>query len=143
MSGTLPAGDAAVRARFGDAEAHDIMMSNRLTAGLWVAANVVVPRGSHVVGFSPTYSHPAVQRAVSDAGATFTDLTDMAELKAALAADPKPGALFLTRLAVSYQILDEADLRAAVVEVANPVEHLREDELQVRARRLYCALDDV
>ncbi len=98
----------------GDAEAHDIMMTNRLTAGLWVAANVVVPRGSHVVGFSPTYSHPAVQRAVRDAGATFTDLTDMEELKAALTADPKPGALFLTRLAVSYQILDEADLRAAV-----------------------------
>ena len=54
---------------------------------------------------------------MSDAGATFTDLTDMAELKAALAADPKPGALFLTRLAVSYQILDEADLRAAVATV--------------------------
>ncbi|PIW25711.1 MAG: hypothetical protein COW30_18750 [Rhodospirillales bacterium CG15_BIG_FIL_POST_REV_8_21_14_020_66_15] len=98
----------------GDADRHDVMVTNRLTAGLLVAADVVVPEGSRVIGFSPTYSHPAVQRAVKHARATFTDLTDIEELEAALAADPKPGALFLTRLAVSYQILDEADLRRAV-----------------------------
>ena len=39
--------------------------------------------------------------------------------------------------------MQPTDRRAAVVEVANIVVHLREDELQVRARRLYCALDDV
>tara|TARA_R110000772_G_scaffold232445_2_gene343906 strand:- start:20256 stop:21542 length:1287 start_codon:yes stop_codon:yes gene_type:complete len=97
----------------GDGDRHDIMMTNRLTAGLLIAADVVVPEGSHVVGFSPTYSHPAVQRAVKHARATFTDMTDIRDVEAALKADPKPGALFLTRLAVSYQILDEADLRRA------------------------------
>ncbi|MEQ8506855.1 MAG: hypothetical protein RIB80_16145 [Rhodospirillales bacterium] len=98
----------------GDGDRHDIMMTNRLTAGLLVAADVVVPEGSHVIGFSPTYSHPAVQRAAKHARATFTDLTDIRDVEAALSGDPKPGALFLTRLAVSYQILDETDLRRAV-----------------------------
>ncbi|MEK9671071.1 MAG: hypothetical protein VW268_01030 [Rhodospirillaceae bacterium] len=98
----------------GQDDKHDVMMTNRLTAGLLVAADVIVPEGSHVIGFSPTYSHPAVQRAVKHARASFTDISDLAELKAALATEPKPGALFLTRLAVSYQILDEAVLREAV-----------------------------
>lgn len=98
----------------GDPTRHDIMMTNRLTAGLLVAADVLIPEGSRVIGFSPTYSHPAVQRAVAHARAHFTDYTNFDEMKAALAADPKPGALCLTRLAVSYQILDAAVLREAV-----------------------------
>ena len=98
----------------GDPARHDILVTNRLTAGLLIAADVLVPEGSTVIGFSPTYSHPAVRRAVAHARATFIDLTDFAELKKALAADPKPGALFLTRLAVSYQILDAGVLREAV-----------------------------
>lgn len=98
----------------GDPEKHDILMTNRLTAGLLVAADVLVPAGSRVIGFSPTYSHPAVRRAIAHARAEFVDLTDLNELRAALAADPKPGALFVTRLAVSYQILDAPVFREAV-----------------------------
>jgi L-seryl-tRNA(Ser) seleniumtransferase len=43
----------------GDAERHDVMMLNRLTAGLWLAAEAVIAPGDNVIGVSPRYSHPA------------------------------------------------------------------------------------
>ena len=98
----------------GDPAKHDVMVLNRLTAALLVAADVMIKPDDTVIGVSPRYSHPAVVRAVAHARGNFHDTTGLAEFKAALDAADRVDAVFITRLSVSYEILSERDLRDVV-----------------------------
>ena len=99
----------------GDPDKHDIFVFNRLTAALLTAADVMIKPGDTVIGVSPSYSHPAVKRAVQHGGGTMvTDAVGLGGFKDAVAGTDKLDTVFLTRLAVSYEILPEADIREIV-----------------------------
>ncbi len=95
----------------GDAERHDVFTLNRLTAGLLLAAEILVMPNDRVIGVSPRYSHPAVRRAVNRAGGRFEDVAGVDAFRTAIKNGPSPKAVFVTRLSVSYEILPEPDLR--------------------------------
>ncbi|HSS66341.1 MAG TPA: hypothetical protein VLS27_18065 [Gammaproteobacteria bacterium] len=95
----------------GDAERHDVFTLNRLTAGLLLAAEILVSPGDRVIGVSPRYSHPAVRRAANRAGGRFEDVAGVNAFRAAIQRGPAPAVVFVTRLSVSYEILPEPDLR--------------------------------
>ena len=97
----------------GNPDEHDVVILNRLTSGLLLAADVLIEPGQRVIGVSPRYSHPAVVRAVTHARAHFEDAAGLAEFRALASSEPVD-AVFLTRLAVSYEILGEAELREVV-----------------------------
>ena len=98
----------------GDPARHDVMVLNRLTAALLVAAEVMIEPGDSVIGVSPRYSHPAVVRAVAHARGEFRDTTGVAAFEAAMDAADRVDVVFLTRLSVSYEILSEPELRQVV-----------------------------
>ncbi|MFC4116850.1 hypothetical protein [Nonomuraea zeae] len=102
----------------GTADLDDVMVTNRLTAALFAAMQVTVRPGATVIGVSPAYSHPAIVRAVRDAGGHFVDTVGAAGFEAALREHPEVSVVTLTRLAVTYDILGEDDLRR-VVELAH------------------------
>jgi L-seryl-tRNA(Ser) seleniumtransferase len=97
---------------------HDIFVANRLTAALFAAMQVTVRPGSTVVAVSATHSHPAVVRGVRDAGGHLHDNTGVAAFEAALREHVHVSVVALTRLAVTYDALPEADLRR-VIELAH------------------------
>jgi L-seryl-tRNA(Ser) seleniumtransferase len=98
----------------GEPATDDVVVCNRTTAAL-VAANVaLVQRGDTVVGISPSYSHPAVQRAAALRGARFVDTRTVAELERALDAGGDVPLVVVTRLAVTYDLLPTETLVAAV-----------------------------
>jgi L-seryl-tRNA(Ser) seleniumtransferase len=97
---------------------HDVFVAGRLTAALYAAMQVTVRPGSTVVGVSATHSHPAVVRAVRDAGGRLRDTAGVAEFETALGEASDVSVVALTRLAVTYDALAEADLRR-VVELAH------------------------
>jgi L-seryl-tRNA(Ser) seleniumtransferase len=82
----------------------DVFVANRLTAATVAAMQVLVEPGMRVVGVSPTYTHPAVARAVRLAGGELDD------------GGPIPAAdlVVITRLAVTYDSLPIDALRAAI-----------------------------
>ena len=94
----------------GDPHRHDVVLLNRLTAALWLAADALIARGDAVIGVSPSYSHPAVVRAVADAGGRFVDTTGADAFERTLSDTPGVTTVMLTRLAVSYEILAVGDL---------------------------------
>ncbi len=98
----------------GDAPAHDVVVLNRLTAALWLAADAMIAPGDNVIGVSPRYSHPAVVRAVAHARGNFVDVTGVDEFVKALSDSGDVTTVMLTRLAVSYEIFAEKELRAIV-----------------------------
>ncbi len=98
----------------GDPAKHDIFVFNRLTAALLTAADVMIKPGDTVIGVAPSYSHPAVKRAVAHGGGAFTDTVGLGGFKEAMAAAKKVDTVFMTRLAVTYEILPEADIREIV-----------------------------
>jgi len=98
----------------GSAPRHDVLMLNRLTAALWLAADAMIAPGDSVIGVSPRYSHPAVVRAVADAGGKFIDTAGVDAFEKALSATDNVSTVMLTRLSVSYEILPQRDLRAVV-----------------------------
>ena len=98
----------------GDPAKHDIFVFNRMTAALLTAADVIIKPGNTVIGVAPSYSHPAVKRAVAHSGGDFTDTIGLGGFKEAMAAAKKVDTVFLTRLAVTYEILPEADIRKIV-----------------------------
>ena len=61
----------------GDAERHDVLVTNRLTAALVASHLVLVSADEKVVGISAGYSHPAVRRAARLAGAEFADTSTL------------------------------------------------------------------
>ena len=98
----------------GNANRHDVVILNRLTAALWLAADVMIAPGDRVIGVSPRYSHPAVVRAVTGARGHFVDTTGVGQFENALSETRGVTVVMLTRLAVSYEILSENDLRTIV-----------------------------
>lgn len=81
----------------------DVFVGNRLTAAVVAAMQVLVHPGAVVVGVSPSYTHPAVVRAVHLAGGEFVEggSPERADL------------VVLTRLAVTYEALDLEQIQAA------------------------------
>lgn len=98
----------------GDPDKHDVVVLNRLTAALLVSADVMINQGEEVIGVSPRYSHPAVVRAVAHARARFRDVQGLPDFKSVMADTRRVNTVFLTRLAVSYEILGEDELREIV-----------------------------
>ncbi|MDA0998724.1 MAG: hypothetical protein O2944_11015 [Proteobacteria bacterium] len=98
----------------GTPDKHDIFVFNRLTAALLTAADVMIHEGDTVIGVAPSYSHPAVKRAVAHGGGNFTDCAGLGAFKEAMSAAKKVDTVFITRLAVTYEVLAEADLREVV-----------------------------
>lgn len=98
----------------GDPEKHDIFVFNRQTAALLTAADVMIGAGDTVIGVSPSWSHPAVGRAVAHSGGTFRDVAGLEAFRQAVAEAPKLDVVFITRLAVSYEILSIGDLEEII-----------------------------
>ena len=94
----------------GTATVHDIFLANRLTAATVATHLTMVKPGQTVVGVSPSYSHPTVIRATNLAGGRFVGTTGVEELSAALKTEKNVALVVLTRLAVTYDILDAHDL---------------------------------
>jgi L-seryl-tRNA(Ser) seleniumtransferase len=92
----------------------DVMVTNRMTAAIYVALQVLVRPGSTVVGVSAGYSHPAVVRAVHAAGGRLVDVVGADEFAAVMAAESDVSCVVLTRLAVTYDCLDAGDLDSIV-----------------------------
>ena len=100
----------------GDPERDDVLVTNRLTAAIFVAMQVLVRPGSTVLGVSPSYSHPAVTRAVRFAGGQFADAVGLDEFVERLASAEDVSVVVVTRLAVTYELLPEDDLSRIVAE---------------------------
>ncbi|MDT7682322.1 MAG: L-seryl-tRNA(Ser) seleniumtransferase [Pseudonocardiales bacterium] len=98
----------------GEDGVHDIAVTNRLTAAIYAAMQVTVRPGSTVIGMSPSYSHPCVRRAVRDAGGRLVEVVGLAAFRAALDREPDVSVVALTRLAVTYEAMAEADIREVV-----------------------------
>jgi len=99
----------------GNASAHDILICNRQSAALFAALMVMVNPRSTVVGFSPSYSHPAVTRPVAFLGARFVDTNTIRDFEVAISGASDPVIAVLTRLPVSYAgVMSLDDLQTAV-----------------------------
>jgi L-seryl-tRNA(Ser) seleniumtransferase len=98
----------------GDAARDDVLVCNRLTAALVAALTVLVDPGQTVAGISAGYSRPAVRRAVALAGGRLVDTSTPDELARALGRDGVR-LVVVTRLAVTYDMLDAGTLADAVV----------------------------
>jgi L-seryl-tRNA(Ser) seleniumtransferase len=95
----------------GDPTRDDVFVANRMTAAIVAAMQVLVRPGARVAGVSPSYSHPAVVRAVRLAGGVLDD------------GGPVAGAdvVVLTRLAVTYEALPLDAIERAVAAADGPV----------------------
>lgn len=93
---------------------HDVVVTNRLTAAIYAAMQVTVRPGSTVIGVSASHSHPCVRRAVRDAGARLIDTVGLSEFQIALERESDVSVVALTRLAVTYEALDVAELEEIV-----------------------------
>jgi L-seryl-tRNA(Ser) seleniumtransferase len=102
----------------GTPDRDDVAVFNRLTGATMATFLTLVRPGDRVVGVSASHSHPSVLRAAAQAGAAFVDTADMAAFRAALAQDPAPSLIVLTRLAVTYDLLP-AETIAAIVQLAH------------------------
>jgi L-seryl-tRNA(Ser) seleniumtransferase len=99
----------------GDATRHGILVCNRQSAALFAALMVMVTSSSTVVGFSPSYSHPAVTRPVALLGARFVDTNAIRDFELAINEVSGPVVAVLTRLPVSYAgVLSLDDLQRAI-----------------------------
>jgi L-seryl-tRNA(Ser) seleniumtransferase len=91
----------------GTAGRDDAFLANRTTAAIVASMQVLVRAGDIVAGVAAGYSHPAVVRAVRLAGG---------ELREGLEHVADASVVVVTRLAVTYELLPEDELRAAVDE---------------------------
>lgn len=86
----------------------DVFVANRLTAAAVAAMQVLVHPGATVVGVSPSYTHPAMIRAVRLAGGEFLEGGPVEHADVVI----------LTRLAVTYEALATEEL-VRVVDAAH------------------------
>ncbi|PWG61645.1 aminotransferase class I/II-fold pyridoxal phosphate-dependent enzyme [Spiribacter halobius] len=98
----------------GDPGRHDVMLFNRQTAALMAAMLCLAERGDTIIGVSPTYSHPCIARGAGQVGARYLDVVGSEGLRRALREADGVSLVVLTRLAVSYEILPEEELREIV-----------------------------
>jgi L-seryl-tRNA(Ser) seleniumtransferase len=98
----------------GSPSRHDAALFSRLTGATYATHLTLVKPGDVVVGISPSYSHPSVVRAVAHAGAKLVDTRSVAELTEALERESGVSLVVLTRLAVTYELMPVAELRAVV-----------------------------
>lgn len=98
----------------GTPDRDDVLVTNRLTAAIFVAMQTLVQPGSTVIGVSPGYSHPAVVRAVRSAGGRLVETRRADELASQLAAAPDQSLVVVTRLPVTYEPLASDELDAVV-----------------------------
>jgi L-seryl-tRNA(Ser) seleniumtransferase len=94
----------------GDPARDDVLLTNRLTAAIFAAIQVLVRPGDLVLGVSAGYTHPAVTRAVGYAGGRFLDSMGTDDL-----AGEGPRVVVVTRLAVTYEALSAEELERAIV----------------------------
>src|SRR5579884_2432878 len=95
----------------GTPERDDVALFNRLTGATMATHLSLVRPGDVVIGVSASHSHPSVLRAAAHAGARFVDVAGLA---AFLAAAESVRLVVLTRLAVTYDLLPEEDIRTVV-----------------------------
>jgi L-seryl-tRNA(Ser) seleniumtransferase len=98
----------------GDPDVHDVLLANRLTAGLVAAMQVLVRPGDTVLGVSAGYSHPAVVRAVELAGGRLADTVGAEAFLAELGRMERVDGVVVTRLAVTYEALNTGELERVV-----------------------------
>jgi L-seryl-tRNA(Ser) seleniumtransferase len=105
----------AVLDHFGGTPArHDVALFNRLTGATYATHLTLVKPGDVVIGVSASYSHPSVVRAVAQAGATLVDTQGLEQFRTTLAQTARVALVVLTRLAVTYEIMPENDLKQVV-----------------------------
>ncbi len=98
----------------GTAEQHDAALFNRLTGATYATHLTLVKPGDVVIGVSASYSHPSVVRAVEQAGATLRDTKSLTEFQTVLDQESRVGLVVMTRLAVTYEIMPESEIRQVV-----------------------------
>ncbi len=102
----------------GTAGEHDAFLANRTTAATTSSFLTLVDPGETVVGIAPNHSHASVVRAADVSGAEFVDTTDYDEFLAAFESAGSVGLVALSRMDVTYELLD-ADTVRRVVETAH------------------------
>lgn len=98
----------------GAAGVHEVALFNRLTAATVATHLTLVRPGDVVIGVTPTYSHPTVSRAATQAGAEFVDTNSLTAFAEALAREARVSLIVLTRLAVTYDVLPFETIRSVV-----------------------------
>jgi L-seryl-tRNA(Ser) seleniumtransferase len=93
---------------------HDVFLANRLTAATMATHLTMVKPGQTVVGVAPSYSHPTVIRATNLAGGRFVDTTGLREFSEALDRERNIGLVDVTRLAVTYDMIDTDTLKIII-----------------------------
>jgi L-seryl-tRNA(Ser) seleniumtransferase len=98
----------------GSPERHDVALFNRLTGATYATHLTLVKPGDVVIGVSASYSHPSVVRAVAHAGATLIDTTGVDHFRETLECQARVALVVMTRLAVTYEMMPEDELRQVV-----------------------------
>ena len=109
-----PFKQAALAHLGGSPEQHDVALFNRLTGATYATHLTLVNPGDVVLGVSASYSHPSVVRAAAQAGATLIDCAGLDAFQAALERESRVALVVMTRLAVTYEMMPERDLRQVV-----------------------------
>ncbi|ETW92777.1 MAG: hypothetical protein ETSY2_52630, partial [Candidatus Entotheonella gemina] len=109
-----PFKQAALEHLGGSPEQHDVALFNRLTGATYATHLTLVEPGDVVLGVSASYSHPSVVRAAAQAGATLIDTKGLEDFKVALEREHRVALVVMTRLAVTYEVMPEHDLRQVV-----------------------------
>lgn len=102
----------------GAADEHDAFLANRMTAATTSAFLTLTERGDSVIGIAPNHSHASVVRAADLAGTEFTDTSSYDEFIEAFEAADSVGMVALSRMDVTYEILD-AETVQGVIETAH------------------------
>ncbi len=98
----------------GNADKHDYAVFNRLTGATLATFLTLAKPEDVVIGASATHSHPSVIRAGRHAGTRFIDTSGLDGFRRALDAEKQVAMVALTRLATTYDLLSEADVKAIV-----------------------------
>ena len=94
----------------GSPSAHDVLLTNRLTAATFAVHLALVKSNETVVGISPSYTHPTVVRSARQVGARFVDTVGFQEFANVVEMEKNISLVVLTRLPVTYDILDISDV---------------------------------
>jgi L-seryl-tRNA(Ser) seleniumtransferase len=106
--------DATFKHLGGKAPEHDVAAFNRLTGATIAVAQVTVKPGDVVIGVTASHSHPSVPRAVNLAGGTFIDTVGAQQFEEELARQPRVALVIMTRLAVTYEILELDQIKRVI-----------------------------